>query len=311
MTLQQLRYAVAIDSHHSFAGAAEALGVTQPTLSGMVGKLEEELDVRLFERTSRKVTTTALGEKIISRARKVLMAAGRINEIVSESKGGIAGELRIAVGPSIAPYILPDFIRIYMEDYPGVRLQVEEMRPEAMIQALKNSSIDAGIATTGHLCRGVFEIPLYTERFYVYLSESCRRRLPVFRPQDLEHEHLWVMKEVQCLRESAFSFCKAREGGRRHVYEAGNIETLIRIVDANGGYTIIPAMHLPMLSERQKENVRSIDGDHLSMRKVSMYIREDYVRERMLNTVTDTLKRFLPEGMMENAVMKYGIRLSM
>ena len=308
MTLQQLKYAVAIDRYRSFATAAEALGVTQPTLSGMIGKLEEELDVKLFERTSRKVTTTPAGAKLIGQARAVLMEANRIIEMVSESKGDISGEFRLAVGPSIAPYILPDFIRIYLNEYPQVILSVEEMRPEAMIKSILDSTVDAGIATTGHIVDGVFEIPLYTERFYVYLSKDCRRKMPVFKPEELEHEHLWVMKEVQCLRDSAFSFCKGRIG-RRHVYEAGNIDTLIRIVDANGGYTIIPEMHIPMLTGNQRDNVRRIGGDHLSMRKVSMYIRADYVRQRMLNTITDTLKKFMPKGMLETPLLQNGIRL--
>lgn len=308
MTLQQLKYVVAIDRYRSFAAAADALGVTQPTLSGMIVKLEEELDVRLFERSSRRVATTAIGLKIVEQARRVLMETDRIVEMVSESKGSVSGEFRMAVGPSIAPYILPDFIRIYLADYPEVSLSVEEMRPGTMINSLREATIDAGIATTGHAEGGIYEIPLYTERFYVYLSDSCRRKLPVFLPEQLEHEHLWVMKEVQCLRESAFSFCKGRVG-KRHVYEAGNIDTLIRIVDANGGYTIIPEMHLDALDERQLRNVRRIDGDHLSFRLVSMYIREDCVRERMLNAVCDTLKKFMPRGMMEPSVVKNGIRL--
>lgn len=308
MTLQQLKYVVAIDRYRSFAAAADALGVTQPTLSGMIVKLEEELDVRLFERSSRRVATTAIGLKIVEQARRVLMETDRIVEMVSESKGSVSGEFRMAVGPSIAPYILPDFIRIYLADYPEVSLSVEEMRPGAMINSLREATIDVGIATTGHAEAGIYEITLYTERFYVYLSDSCRRKLPVFLPEQLEHEHLWVMKEVQCLRESAFSFCKGRVG-KRHVYEAGNIDTLIRIVDANGGYTIIPEMHLDALDERQRRNVRRIDGDHLSFRRVSMYIREDCVRERMLNAVCDTLKKFMPRGMMEPSVVKNGIRL--
>lgn len=304
MTLQQLKYVVAIDSHHSFALAAEALGVTQPTLSGMVGKLEEELDVRLFERTSRRVSTTAVGRLVADQARQILMEADRIKEIVNESKGAVSGSFRLAVGPGIAPYILPDFIRIYMADYPQVELTVEEMRPETMLRSLREGAIDAGIATAGaDPTDGLFEIPLYTERFYVYLSPACAATRPVFRPEDLGHEHMWVMKEVQCLRESAFSFCKGRQG-RRHVYEAGNIETLIRIVDANGGYTIIPEMHLPMLTPAQRLNVRSIDGDRLSVRRVSMFIRSDYVRERMLNTVVDTLRRFMPPEMLMRGPVK-------
>lgn len=308
MTLQQLRYVVAIEHHRSFAAAAEALGITQPTLSGMLGKLEEELDVQLFHRTSRKVIPTPMGERIAAQARTVLMEADRITEMVCEAKTGVSGPFRLAIGPSIAPYILPDFIRIYLAEYPAVDLSVEEMRPDAMLRSITEGSLDAGIATTGHAAPGIFEIPLYTERFYVYLSDSCRRRLPVFRPDQLEHEHLWVMKEVQCLRESAFSFCKAR-AGKRHVYEAGNIHTLLHIVDANGGYTIIPAMHLPMLTAEQRDRVRPIDGNHLSLRKVSMYIRADYVRQRMLNTVADTLRQVVPADMLEPALIRYGIRL--
>ena len=114
MTLQQLRYVAAIDSHRSFASAAEALGVTQPTLSGMILKLEEELDVRLFDRTSRKVSPTAIGARIAVQARKILMETDRIREMVSESKGGISGEFRMAVGPSIAPDIITELIRLYL-----------------------------------------------------------------------------------------------------------------------------------------------------------------------------------------------------
>lgn len=308
MTLQQLKYIEAIDRYRSFAEAAISLDVTQPTLSGMVGKLEDELGVRIFERTSRRVSTTATGAAIVKQARLVLMEAGRIKEMADEIRGEVAGELRLSVGPSIAPYILPEFIRIYMADYPQVMLHVEEMRPEAMMRTLIEGTLDAGIATSGLRQTGIFEIPLYTERFFVYLSEGCRRKLPVFNPEELEHEHLWVMKEVQCLRESAFSFCKGRKR-RRHVYEAGNIDTLIRIVDTNGGYTIIPEMHLPMLTDRQQTNVRVIEGDHLSWRKVSMYIREDYVRERTLNTVSDTLKKIVPQHMVDPSLKHHKIRL--
>lgn len=308
MTLQQLKYIVAVDSYRSFALAAEALGVTQPTLSAMIGKLEEELEVKLFDRSSRKVVTTNVGEKIVLQANRVLKESDRIREMLEEEKGTVSGDFRLGIGPSIAPYILPDFIRMYHSDYPQVKLSIEEMRPETMIKSLETSSIDAAIATTGHAGSSIFEIPLYTERFYVYLSESCSRKLAVFRPDQLENEHLWVMKEVQCLRESAFSFCKGRSG-KRHVYEAGNIDTLIRIVDANGGYTIIPEMHIPMLSENQRRNVRPIDGDYLSMRRISMYIREDYIRQRMLNTVVDTLRRFIPGSMLSSYILANGIRL--
>lgn len=308
MTLQQLKYIVAINRYRNFAKAADACGISQPTLSAMLVKLEEELDVRIFERSNKSVQPTSSGEKIIRQAERTIAEAERITWLVNEDKGSIAGELLLAIGPTIAPYILPKFIRHYVEDYPSVKLRVMELKTDAMLNELLLGHLDAGIAISGNMRQSVLEIPLYTERFMVYLSEHCWRKLPVFRPENLEHEKMWVMKEAQCLRESAFSFCKARTKGR-HVYEAGSIDTLIRIVDENGGFTIIPEMHLPFLSDKQRENVRRIEGDHLSQRRVSLYIREDYIRQSMLNTITKTLLRFMPDKMMEERIVKYGIKL--
>ncbi len=308
MNLQQLKYIVAVNRFRNFARAADASNVTQPTLSAMIVKLEEELDLRIFERNNRSVTPTTAGEKIIRQAEKALLEVERIRAIVLEDKELIGGSFNISVGPTIAPYILSKFIKHYREHYPSVALSIQELKANHMLDALLSGELDAGIAISGNERAGVFEIPLYTERFYVYLSESCWRKLPVFKPEHLEHESMWIMKDAQCLRESAFSFCKARTKGNR-IYEAGTIDTLIRIVDENGGFTIIPEMHLPFLTESQRANVRSIEGDYLSQRRVSLYIKANYIRSRMLNTITDTLKSFMPKGMMSESIMKYGIKL--
>lgn len=308
MTLQQLRYIIAVNRFRSFAKAADSCKVTQPTLSAMIVKLEEELDLRIFERSNKSVTPTTAGKKIIRQAESVLMEVDRIGEIVSEDKGHIGGKFCLSVGPTIAPYILPKFIRHYREAYPSVELSIKELKADYTMDALLKGEIDAGIAISGNEHVGVLEIPLYTEKFLVYLAECCWRKLPVFKPENLEHENMWVMKDAQCLRDSAFSFCKARSKGN-HIYEAGSIDTLIRIVDENGGFTIIPEMHLPFLSEQQRANVRRIEGDYLSQRRVSLYIKDDYIRQRMLNTIIDTLKEFMPNGMLGEGIIKYGIRL--
>ncbi len=308
MTLQQLRYITAVNRFRSFAKAADSCNVTQPTLSAMIVKLEEEIDIRIFERTNKSVSPTLAGEKIIRQAENILMEVDRISEIVSEDKGNIGGKFNLSVGPTIAPYILPRFIKHYREAYPAVELSIKELKADFMLEALLRGEIDAGIGIADNIREGILEIPLYTEKFLVYLSESCWRKLPVFKPENLEHENMWIMKDAQCLRDSAFSFCKARSIGH-HIYEAGSIDTLIRIVDENGGFTIIPEMHLPFLSDAQRENVRRIEGDYLSQRRVSLYIREDYIRQAMLNTITKTLLRFMPEGMMDERIVKFGIKL--
>ena len=308
MNLQQLKYIIAINRFRNFAKAADSCNISQPTLSTMLQKLEDELDVRIFDRSNKQVTPTSAGKKIIIQAQKTLIEAEKITELVAEEKNQIGNSLSLSVGPSIAPYILPQFIKHYRKKYPEVSLSIQERKSEDMLNALQNGEIDAGISASDILNKGVLEISLYTERFYVYLSEDCWRKLPVFKPENLEHENMWIMKDAQCLRDSAFSFCKARSKGT-HIYEAGSITTLVHIVDENGGFTIIPEMHLPFLNDRQRENVRPIEGDYLSQRRVSLYVKEDYVRERMLNTITDTMKTFMPAGMIGEGIMKYGIRL--
>lgn len=308
MTLQQLKYIIAIERYRSFAKAAEACNISQPTLSGMLQKLEEELGIRIFDRSNKSVSPTKAGEEIIAQARCTIAQAERIPQMVQEARGGVSGPLNLSVGPTIAPYILPQFISLYTETYPLVELSIREMKAEAMLEALQRGELDAGMALSNNARAGILEIPLYTEPFWVYLSDKCWRRLPVFRPENLENEQMWIMKEAQCLRESAFSFCRARAKGR-HIYEAGSIETLIRVVDLCGGYTIIPEMHLPLLNEEQKQRVRRIEGEHHSCRRVSLYIREDYIREKMLQTITTTLLHFVPRNMMEPRIAKFGIRL--
>lgn len=308
MNLQQLRYVVAVNRFRNFAKAAESCNVSQPTLSAMLQKLEEELDIRIFERSNKSVTPTTAGEKIIRQAETALLEIDRIGEIVLEGKGQIGGKFALSVGPTIAPYILPKFIKKYRESFPSVELSIQELKVNFMLDALLRGELDAGIAISENAREGILEIPLYTEKFLVYLAESCWRKLPVFKPDNLEHENMWIMKDAQCLRDSAFSFCKSRQKGN-HIYEAGSITTLVHIVDENGGFTIIPEMHLPFLSDKQRENVRPIEGDYLSQRRVSLYIKEDYIRQRMLNTVTDTLKKFIPEKMINERIRKYGIKL--
>lgn len=308
MNLQQLRYVVAVNRFRNFAKAAESCNVSQPTLSAMLQKLEEELDIRIFERSNKSVMPTTAGEKIIRQAETALLEIDRIGEIVLEGKGQIGGKFALSVGPTIAPYILPKFIKKYRESFPSVELSIQELKVNFMLEALLRGELDAGIAISENAREGILEIPLYTEKFLVYLAESCWRKLPVFKPDNLEHENMWIMKDAQCLRDSAFSFCKSWQKGN-HIYEAGSITTLVHIVDENGGFTIIPEMHLPFLSDKQRENVRPIEGDYLSQRRVSLYIKEDYIRQRMLNTVTDTLKKFIPERMINERVRKYGIKL--
>ncbi len=302
MTLQQLKYIIAIDRYRNFAKAASELDVTQPTLSALLQKLEDELGVRLFERSNKSVRPTAIGETVIMQAEKVLCQTEMISETIAEQKGEVSGLLSIGIGPSIAPYIMPWFIKKYTDSYPGVKLTVNEMRGEMVIESIRLGKIDIGIAISGNSASEVVEIPFYCEPFLVYVAKDCLLKMPAFNPADLLHEKMWIMKESQCMRESAFSFCKTRSIGQ-HIYEAGSIETLIRIVDINGGFTIIPEMHLPFLTDSQRENVRPIEGRYVSRRCVSIYIRKDFIRHRMLKSMVETMLSIIPPKMIDNGLL--------
>ena len=170
MNLQQLKYIVAIDRFRNFARAADACNISQPTLSAMLVKLEDELDVRIFERTNKQVKPTTVGQQIVQQAQKALMEANKIAEIVNEGRGSINGSFALSVGPTIAPYLLPQFIKHYREKYAEVSLIICELKADFMLDSLLRSELDAGVAISGNVRQGVLEIPLYTERFYVYLS---------------------------------------------------------------------------------------------------------------------------------------------
>ena len=258
-------------------------------------KLEDELGVRLFDRSNKSVRPTAIGEIVIRQAESVLNQAEKITETIAEQRGEVSGTLSIGVGQSIAPYLMPWFIKKFTDSYPSVRLTVNEMKGDVIVESLRLGKIDIGIAISGHTATEVEEFPFYSEPFHVYMA--------VFNPADLVHEKMWIMKESQCMRESAFSFCKSRSIGR-HIYEAGSIETLIRIVDINGGFTIIPEMHLPFLSEEQRENVRPIKGEYVSKRSVSIYIRKDFIRRSMLKSVVLTMLSFIPKKMVDTELLQ-------
>ena len=174
MTLHQLEYIIAIDRHRNFAKAAAELGITQPTLSSLLQKLENELDVRIFERSNKHVRPTAIGQKILLQAAKTVTEADRIAELVAEEKGMVAGTLDLSVGPTVAPYILPRFIKTYTRMFPDVRLSIAEMKAEAMLDAVHTGRLDAGIASGGRSHDGILEIPLYTEPFWKAAGASCR-----------------------------------------------------------------------------------------------------------------------------------------
>ena len=307
MTLQQLEYIVALDKTRHFVRAAEMCNVTQPTLSAMIQKLEDELDCRIFDRSNHPIQPTEIGELILKQAHVILFNSNQLKENVQVHKGSLAGNLNLAMIPTVAPYLLPDFISIFRKNYPDIMLRISEMRTETIIQKLLTAEIDMAILSTPLENAQILEVPLYYEKFEAYISP----RESIFQLQEISTtemplEHLWVLEEGHCLRNQVFNFCENRI--HSSTYEAGSIDTLVKIVDVNGGYTVIPELHIDLLSELQKKNLRKIVKPEAT-REIALVIRQDYVREGLMNAVANTVKQIIPAHMLDARLKKFAIKL--
>ncbi len=308
MTLQQLEYIIALNRYRNFVRAAEACHIAQPTLSAMIQKLEDELGVKLFDRSKHPVAPTEIGVRIIRQAENALSETLRIKEMIQTESETLNGTLQLGIIPTVAPYIVPEFIRYFSSDYPNIVLNISEMRTEAAIRQLRNGNIDIAILSTPLNESDLLEIPLYYERFMAYFSSEkpVQESLSV---EDLPVKHLWILQEGHCFRNQLFNFCQLSTHSEYHkIYEAGSITTLINIVDKNGGWTIIPELHLPFLNEAQRKKVREIEAPP-AVREISILIRQDYIRERILNAVADTIKKIVPLRMIDKRLKNFSIRL--
>lgn len=307
MTVQQLEYIVAVNKHRHFVSASEQCGVTQPTLSLMIQKLEAELNVTIFDRSKHPVEPTAMGLKLIRQAEATLREMNKMKEMVEYETGSMEGQLKLGVIPTLAPYLIPEFINNFRKDCPQIQLTISEMPTASLIDALNRDVVDMFIAATPLEQPDFFEIPLYYEKFVAYFSFDNPYRDTPLSAQNMPRENLWILQEGHCLRSQIFNFCQTSVEFN-HAYEAGSIETLIRIVDKNGGYSVIPELHLPFLTEEQKLNVRPIDCPP-AVREISIVIRKDFIKERLINAVANVVKSLVPENMLNERLKKYSIKL--
>jgi LysR family hydrogen peroxide-inducible transcriptional activator len=259
MTLAQLTYIVAVATHRHFVRAAAECGVTQPTLSMQISKLERELGVQIFDRSKQPVEPTDLGRQLVDQARLILREADRLYELIDEARGEVSGELRIGVIPTLAPYILPRFVTAFISRYPAASLVVEEVQTERLVDLLRSGQLDAGLVASAIELRGIEERPLFEEPFVAYISE----RHPLFerselRVEDLRLDDLWLLNEGHCFRDQVIQLCRevGRPGasGRPLHFESGNLETLKRLVESSGGVTLLP--HLAVVDLRGEEGGR-------------------------------------------------------
>ena len=277
-------------------------------MSALVQKLEEELDLILFDRKSHPICPTDSGRTVIDQARVILYNIAQLKELTRSEKEMESGTVRIGVIPTVAPYILPRLFKQMQRMSPQIELRAFELRTAVIIEQLRKAELDMAILATPLEQPDFLEIPLYYEKFAAYVSpteELYGEREIV--ANEMPTEHLWVLKEGHCMRNQVFNFCQT-QSAYSTTYEAGSIDTLIKIVDENGGYTVIPELHLPLLHEKQQQHVRYLSAP-TPVREISLVIRQDYVRERLVNAVADAVKAIIPDEMLDARLKKFAIRL--
>ena len=295
MNLQQLHYLVALDTHGQFGLAADSCFVTQPALSVQVQKLEEELGVLLFDRTKKGAEPTAVGAKVIAQARLVLREAQLLRELVQVEKGEVVGELRLGVIPTLAPYLVPRFLVGLMEAYPDLRVRVQELRSEEIMQQLKDHRLDVGLLVTPLDDRQLRELPLLDEPFLVYASAGhpLAAQATVTPADLLNAPGLWLMQQGHCFRHQVLNLCGTAASTTAAVtYESGSIETLKELVKRHHGYTLVP--ELAVLDELETNPLIRRFADPIPVREVSLVVHHGFVRMPLLTALRNLILASVP-----------------
>lgn len=303
-----MEYVVAVDKYRHFVKAAESCNVSQSTLSMMIKKLEDELDVIIFDRDARPVRPTMAGEIVIEQIKVILFNTEQLRELTLSERELNSGEVRLAVIPTVATDIVPLLFKSLQENNPLIQLMTYEMQTCDIVDKFSKAEIDMAIMATPVGNDALLEIPLYYEKFYAYVSPTdplyCQEEIV---SGEMPVERLWNLEHGNCMREQILNFCDGRSRYTAR-YEAGSIDTLVRIVDTNGGFTVIPELHIPYLCDVQKVNLRPLVEPDV-VREISLVIRKDYVREKILNEVADAVKQAVPERMIDSKLKKFTIKI--
>lgn len=292
MNLQQLEYILSVDSFRHFARAAEHCHITQPTLSMMIQKLEEELGVKIFDRTKQPVCPTDVGVLLIEQAREVLTAAGRFKAIAEEIGESVFGELKVGIIPTIAPYLLPLFIDSFHIKFPEVRLKISEVVTSQLLGKLDTGDLDVGIMVAPENEKGLLSVELYDEPFVVYTPQQYQKEFLL--AEDLNINELLLLEEGHCFRTQIIHFCELRDLANRKVeFTSGSLETLRYLTEQHMGVTVLPELATLYLPEDKLSFVKQFASPRPA-RKVSLVSKRAFVKKRLIEAFINEIIEKVP-----------------
>ncbi|WP_343485894.1 LysR substrate-binding domain-containing protein [Allomuricauda sp. d1] len=299
MTITQLQYVLAVAEYQNFTLAAQKSFVTQPTLSMQVQKLEDELDILIFDRSKKPIALTEVGKKIVAQAKNIVAEAERIKDIVDQDKGFIGGDFVLGIIPTVMPTLLPMFLPTFVKRYPKVNLIIKEQATDTIIRNLQDGHLDAAIAATPLEIEFIKERPLYYEPFVGYVPKSHRLAKETELQTDmLDIEDVLLLQDGHCFRDGVINLCKSSRSanGEGFQIESGSFETLVNLSNEGMGMTLLPYLNTLELDDKKKLNLKHFKNPPPA-REISII----YHKSELKIQITEALKEVI-SGIVRGAI---------
>jgi len=301
MTLQQLKYVLALDKERHFARAAEACTVSQPGLTIQLKNLEEEIGIKIFDRSKTPLTPTPLGEEIILRAKKILREADEIRNFVVHQKNDLKGSVTLGVIPTLSPYLVPLFISAMQESTPEMKYIIKEASTLQLIEDLETGVIDAALMATPTGNNRLKEYPVFDEPFVAYLNKSHDQyQNMLYSIENLNTSKLLLLESEYCYNAQLLDICDLKNSPdlqKQFDYEISSIETLKNLVRSDLGFAIVP--QLSLLRENDSLSCKPFK-DPKPVREISLVVADTYSRKLLLEKMSEAIWKSLPEDLKEN-----------
>ncbi|MGB5556182.1 MAG: LysR substrate-binding domain-containing protein [Flavobacteriaceae bacterium] len=291
MTITQLQYVLAVAEYQNFTLAAQKSFVTQPTLSMQVQKLEDELDILIFDRSKKPIGITEVGQKIVDQAKNIVNEAERIKDIVDQEKGFIGGTFTLGIIPTIMPTLLPMFLKTFINKYPNVNLIIREQSTENLIQDILEGHVDAAIAATPLEVEFIKERPLYYEPFVGYVPEGHRLgNAKKLDPEDLDISDVLLLRDGHCFRDGVINLCNSVKNKKEEHFQlqSGSFETLVNLSNEGLGMTLLPYLNTLELDEHKKRNLKYFNNPSPA-REVSLIYHKSELKIQITEALRDVI----------------------
>lgn len=299
MTIEQLQYALAVYQQFSFVKAADASHVSQPALTMQIKNLEEEIGFMLFDRTHKPLKVTEAGKTFLEKIQEVLISIQGLKSLAEELRANENGTLKLGIIPTLAPYLLPLFIRQFNEQYPEIELHITELTTEEVLSSLKDGKLDAGMIATPVEVKGLNFKALLYEHFYLYVAEDHPwYHKKVIQLDEIAGKDLWLLKEGNCFRNQINDLCHLgrKTQHENFTYESNSIASLMRIVEHQGGLTFIPELATLGVSPEQEGMLKNINGKSV-VREISLVYSRLHYKQKLLDKLETCILQNIPQHM--------------